>query len=111
MIDFRMTVSAAQERRLKEIVSALRAPSEARMNPESCFNSVAFESEFRSKLLTQHSFIGSPLFQESFESAFLAACRQIRQQVEREPDGQRFWDIIVDGKRISLKPSKAKSLR
>ncbi|HLF10262.1 MAG TPA: hypothetical protein VJA26_03540, partial [Gammaproteobacteria bacterium] len=27
------------------------------------------------------------------------------------PDGQRFWDVMVDGRKISLKSSKARSLR
>ena len=54
--------------------------------------------------------MGSPLFQESFDSAYVAACSHAGHKVEKAPDGQRFWDVMVDGRRISLKSSKAKSL-
>jgi hypothetical protein len=111
MIDFTVSVTAAEERRLKEFLGALRRPCMVEMNPNSYFNKDSFESEFRSKLLTHHCFMGSPLFQESFDSAFIAACSHAGHKVEEAPDGQRFWDVIVDGKRISLKSSKAKSLR
>jgi hypothetical protein len=111
MVDFIVSVTAAEERRLQEFVSALRTPCTVHLHPESPWNSQEFESEFRSKLLTHHCFIGSPLFQESFDSAFTAACSQAGHRVESAPEGQRFWDITVDGKRISLKSSKAKSLR
>jgi hypothetical protein len=55
--------------------------------------------------------MGSPLFRESFDSAFIAACSYAGHKIEEAADGQRFWDVIVDGKKISLKSSKAKSLR
>lgn len=70
-----------------------------------------FEEEFRSKLLAHHVFIGSPLFQESFESAFVSACRAAGRNVVVAEEGQRFWDMAVDGIRISLKSTKARSLR
>lgn len=81
------------------------------MNPVSVWDSEEFESEFRSKLLVHHCFMGSPLFQESFDSAFIAACSHAGFQVDVAPAGQRFWDVKIDGRRISLKSSKAKSLR
>jgi hypothetical protein len=74
-------------------------------------NSEEFESEFRSKLLAHHCFMGSPLFQESFDSAFISAGAAAGYVVEAAPAGQRFWDVIIDGRRISLKSSKARSLR
>jgi Type II site-specific deoxyribonuclease len=111
MVDFRVSVTAAEERRLREFISALRTRCEAHMNPKSTWNSEEFESEFRSKLLTHHCFMGSPLFQESFDSAFIAACSHAGHQVEQAPPGQRFWDVMIDGRRISLKSSKARSLR
>lgn len=110
MIDFTVSVTAAEERRLKEFISALRTNCKVEMNPTSLFNSDSFESEFRSKLLTHHCFIGSPLFQESFDSAFIAACSHAGHKVREAPEGQRFWDVMIDGRRISLKSSKAKSL-
>ena len=111
MIDFRMSVTEAEKRRLQEFLGALRTSCRAHMDPKSPWNSAEFESEFRSKLLTHHCFMGSPLFQESFDSAFVAACERAGHQVEQAPTGQRFWDVMIDGRRISLKSSKAKSLR
>lgn len=111
MIEFTASVTKAEERRLKEFIDALRTDCKVKMNPDSPFNSDSFESEFRSKLLTHHCFMGAPLFQESFDSAFIAACSHAGHKVEGAPDGQRFWDVIVDGRKISLKSSKAKSLR
>jgi len=110
MLDFTVSVTTAEERRLKEFISALRTNCKAEMNPKSPFNSDSFESEFRSKLLTHHCFMGSPLFQESFDSAFIAACSHAGHKVQEAPEGQRFWDVMIDGRRISLKSSKAKNL-
>jgi len=81
------------------------------MHPDSWLNSPEFEPEFRSKLLTHHCFMGAPLFQESFDSAFCAACVYAGHRIAIAPAGQRFWDVTIDGRRISLKSSKAKSLR
>ena len=111
MVDFRMSVTGAEKRRLQEFLGALRTSCKAHMDAKSPWNSEEFESEFRSKLLTHHCFMGSPLFQESFDSTFMAACEHAGHQVEQAPAGQRFWDVMVDGRRISLKSSKAKSLR
>ncbi len=111
MIDFTVSVTIAEERRLREFISALRTNCTVDMHPESILKSELFESEFRSKLLTHHCFMGSPLFQESFDSAFISACLHAGHQVDAAPEGQRFWDVIIDGRRISLKSSKAKNLR
>ena len=111
MVDFTVSVTAAEERRLQEFISALRTPCRTRMRPDSTWNSDEFESEFRSKLLTHHCFIGSPLFQNSFDSALIAACSHAGHEVDPAPEGQRFWDVMIDGRRISLKSSKAKGLR
>lgn len=111
MVDFIMPVTEAEERRLREFITALRTDCAAQMHSESIFNSESFESEFRSKLLTHHCFMGSPLFQESFDSAFIAACSYAGHKVDLAPVGQRFWDVRVDGRRISLKSTKSKGLR
>jgi hypothetical protein len=55
--------------------------------------------------------MGAPLYQDSFDSAFIAACTHAGHKVEQAPAGQRFWDVTVDGKKISLKSTKARSLR
>jgi hypothetical protein len=111
MADVTLSVTAAEERRLREFIGALRTPCKAHMDPKSPLNTEKFESEFRSKLLAHHCFMGSPLFQESFDSAFIAACSHAGSKVQKAPAGQRFWDVQIDGRRISLKSSKAKSLR
>lgn len=104
-------VTPAEQRHLGEFLSALRTPCDVWMHPNSPLNSPAFEGEFRSKLLIHHSFMGSPLFQESFDSAFLSACQHAGHDVAAAPSGQRFWDLLVEGRRISLKSTKAKNLR
>ncbi|MGR9109105.1 MAG: hypothetical protein ACU843_19505, partial [Gammaproteobacteria bacterium] len=111
MIDFSIRVTAAEERRLREFLGALRTKCTVCIHPDSVWNSEEFENEFRSKLLAHHCFMGAPLFQESFDSAFVAACLHAGHQVVPAPEGQRFWDVTVDGRRISLKSSKAKNLR
>jgi hypothetical protein len=111
MADVTWSVTAVEERRVEEFLNALRTPCTASMNPTSRLSSEKFESEFRSKLLAHHCFMGSPLFQESFDSAFIAACSHAGHEVLKAPAGQPFWDVMIDGKRISLKSSKAKSLR
>lgn len=111
MADVTWSVTAVEERRVEEFLNALRTPCTASMNPTSRLSSEKFESEFRSKLLAHHCFMGSPLFQESFDSAFIAACSHAGHEVLKAPAGQLFWDVMIDGKRISLKSSKAKSLR
>jgi hypothetical protein len=111
MPEFSVSVTPAEERRLREFIRALRTPCQVRMDPESMLAGGEFESEFRSKLLTHHCFIGSPLFQESFDSAFMAACTAAGHEVSPAPAGRRFWDVMIDGRRISLKSSKAKNMR
>jgi len=111
MPKFSATVTPAEQRRMEEFLAALRTPCKAWKHATSWFNDDDFESEFRSKLLTHHCFMGSPLFQESFDAAFMSACSASGHVVEKAPDGTRFWDVSIDGKCISLKSSKAASLR
>jgi len=111
MIEFTASVTPAEDRRLREFIEVLRTPCRVQMNPDSSLNSTEFESEFRSKLLTHHCFMGSPLFQESFDSAFISACSRAGHSVDLAPEGRRFWDVMIDGRRISLKSTKQKNLR
>ena len=106
-----LVLTPVEERRVSEFLAALRSPCEVVRNKDSTLVSGEFENEFRSRLLANHCFIGSPLFQESFDSAFMAASEFAGYEVARAPDGQRFWDLRVNGKKISLKSSKAKSLK
>jgi len=111
MPNFSAYLTSAESRRLDEFLTALRTSCNVGKNPNSWINIEEFESEFRSKLLTHHCFMGSPLFQESFDAAFISACVAAGFTVTKAPDGARFWDVSVNGKKISLKSSKAKSLR
>lgn len=111
VVDFRLALTPAEERRLHEFIQALRTPCDVWLNPDSPLCGEEFEAEFRSRLLVHHCFIGSPLFQESFDSAFMAACSQTGLHPKLAPAGQRFWDLEVAGRKISLKSSKAKNLR
>jgi len=104
-------VTAVERVRIEEFVNILRTPCESYQANSSFFNNAAFEAEFRSKLLTHHCFIGSPLFQESFDSAFISACRYAGYTVTLPADGNRFWDVCVNGMNISLKSTKAASLK
>jgi len=109
--ELNLYVTPVERVRIEEFVNVLRTPCESYQAKSSFFNSAAFEAEFRSKLLTHHCFIGSPLFQESFDSAFISACRYAGYEVKLAPDGNRFWDVCVNGRNISLKSTKAISLK
>jgi hypothetical protein len=111
MTDSLSGLTAIERKRIGEFLQVLRTPCEVFRATDSFFNSSAFEESFRSKLLTHHCFIGSPLFQQSFESAFVSACRESGTTVEAAPDGQRFWDVAIAGRKISLKSTKARDLR
>jgi hypothetical protein len=107
----RFDLSRIEQQRLEEFLQVLRTPCEVFRSSESFFNTHGFEEAFRSKLLTHHCFIGSPLFQESFDSAFISSCRDAGIEIEEAPSGQRFWDVVVAGRHVSLKSSKARSLK
>jgi len=111
MIDYSILVTPEEKRRLDEFLRALRTEYLVVKNPNSWLISEKFEGEFRSKLLTHHCFMGSPLFQESFDTAFLSACLYAGFDVRKAPEGQRFWDVQIEGRKISLKSTKAKNLR
>ena len=70
-----------------------------------------FEKEFRKTLLIHHYFLRAPLATNSFEAAFMRAARTAGHEIRKAPDGQRFWDVELDGRRISLKSTAAANLR
>lgn len=111
MVDFTISVTETEQRRLREFINALQTKCAVQINSASTLNNEGFESEFRSKLLTRHCFVGSPLFRESFDSAFIAACSYAGHDVEHAPTDQSLWDVKVNGKKISLRSSKSKFLR
>lgn len=104
-------LTPVEERRLLEVLKALRTPLKHECENGTFSKVAGFEPEFRSRLLMHHEVIGSPLFQESFDSAFIGACREANMSVEEAPSGQRFWDVCVDQHNISLKSTKARSLK
>lgn len=106
-----LRLSPAERRRVEELLSALRTETETWINPSSWLLNAPFAEEFQSRLLVQHVFMGSPLFQEGFDAAFVASARVAGKTVSTAPAGKRFWDVAVDGAQVSLKSSKAKSLR
>ncbi len=107
----RPPVSEPERRRIEELLSALRAPVETEVSPDSTILTASFEEEFRSRLLSQHFFLGNPLYQESFDRAFIASAEVAGFGVVEAPKGARFWDVEVDGRKISLKSTKARDLR
>lgn len=108
---YSVNLNGAEQRRLSEFLNALRTPCEASLSASNPLVQGAFGEEFQSRLLAQHCFMGSPLFQNGFDSAFMSACKESGHAVEEAPPGQRFWDVMVNGRKISLKSSKAKSLK
>jgi hypothetical protein len=103
--------SLAETRRLSEMLIALRTPVKCSICEDSEFLTEDFVEEFTSRLLAQHVFLGNPLMQESFDTAFFASALVAGFPCEEAPSGQRFWDLTINGKNISLKTTKAKGLK
>lgn len=108
-----MTVppDATEQRYLDELLSAMRGPCDAAFPAASDFVSENFAREFRATLLIHHYFLKAPLATNSFEAAFIRAAQAAGHKIKPAPDGQRFWDVEMDGKKISLKSTAAASLR
>ena len=106
-----MTLDETERRYVEELLSAMRGPCEAQFPDASPLISEEFAKEFRATLLIHHYFLKAPLAMTSFEAAFVRAARAAGHTVNPAPDGQRFWDVEVDGKRISLKSTAAANLR
>lgn len=101
----------SEKRRVSELLDALRTPVAAEIHPGSWLIDDDFAAEFQSRLLAQHVFMGSIVEQASFDAAFIASAITAGRHVTEAPAGQRFWDVRLDGRAISLKSSSAKSLR
>lgn len=111
MPDSMPDLSTAERRRVVELLAALRAPIETFVSPSSPILTASFEEEFRSRLLSQHFFLGNPLCQDSFDRAFIASAEVAGFGVTEAPKGTRFWDVQLDGRKISLKSTRARDLR
>ncbi len=102
---------ATEQRYLDELLGAMRGPCEAQFPAASPIVTEDFAKEFRATLLIHHYFLKAPLATNSFEAAFVRAGRAAGLDVAPAPDGQRFWDVEVEGRKISLKSTAAANLR
>jgi hypothetical protein len=102
---------ATEQHHLNELLRAMRGPCEAKFPSASPIFTDAFAKEFRATLLIHHYFLKAPLATNSFEAAFIRAAHAAGQEVKPAPDGQRFWDVEVEGCKISLKSTAADNLR
>lgn len=100
-----------EQRYLDELLGAMRGPCEETFPSPSLLISENFAAEFRATLLIHHYFLKAPLATNSFEAAFVRAARAAGHDVTPAPDGQRFWDVEIDGHKISLKSTAAGNLR
>lgn len=103
--------SESERRRVGELLSALRTPVEVTIHPDSWLMNETFAAEFQSRLLSQHVFLKSILAEKSFEAAFVASASVAGMTTVPAISGQRFWDVEIAGRKISLKSTKAKSLK
>ena len=105
-----MQPSSAEQRYLDELLAAMRGPC------AECFIGgigleQPFADEFRATLLIHHYFLKSPLATNSFEAAFIRAARAAGHTINQAPDGFRFWDVEIDGRKVSLKSTAAAGLK
>lgn len=110
LVDIIQDLNLYEQQRVYDFIVALKRPCEEWITENSEWMNEKFAREFRSRLLTQHAFQDSPLFQDTFESTFIASVIAGGKECRKAPDGERFWDVEVEGKKISLKSTKAKSL-
>lgn len=100
-----------EQRYLSELLTAMRGPCTATFPSASPLITGTFAREFQATLLINHYFLGAPLSTASFDAAFIRAARAAGFTVSPAPDGFRFWDVDVDGRKISLKSTAAAGLR
>lgn len=105
-----MNPTATERRYLDQLLAAMRGPCDENFSGGETL-SEEFAREFRTTLLIHHYFLKAPLATSSFEAAFLRAAQMAGYAVTPAPDGYRFWDIDLDGRKISLKTSSALNLR
>jgi hypothetical protein len=106
------SMTTGESRLLKEVLKVLREPVLESLLPSSNLVDELFAQEFRIRILLQHGLQGSPLFQDTFDAAFLkAAIASGRDARNQSGETNRFWDLTLDGEKISLKSSKANDLK
>ena len=102
---------ATEQRYLDGLLSAMRGPCDEAFPTESPIVSREFAKEFRATLLIHHYFLSAPLGTNSFEAAFVNAAIAAGHSIIQAPEGQRFWDVEMDGQKLSLKSTAARNLR
>lgn len=102
--------NATEQRYLNDLLAAMRGPCKATLPNPSSIIGTNFAKEFEPTLLIHHYFLGAPLATHSYEAAFIRAAQAAGHSVATAPDGNRFWDVEVDGKKISLKSTAAAGL-
>lgn len=108
--EYKRSVDSVEARYLDELLGAIRHECTTRFNPVDYFGPGA-ERDFRATLLVHHCFLKSPLATSSFEAAFKRAVHVDGHDVQDANEGQRFWDVVVNGKHLSLKTTAASNLR
>ena len=103
--------SATEQRYVDELLTAMRGPCKLTFPEPSNLVTQMFAQEFQAALLLNHYFLGAPLATASFDAAFIRSARACGHIVTPAPDGYRFWDVEIDGRRISLKSTAAANLR
>ena len=104
-----MEANETERRNLNELLVAMRSPCVETLSPGGL--SEIFAREFRATLLIHHYFLKAPLATSSFEAAYVRAARAAGHEVEVAPDGGRFWDVRIDGLKVSLKTTGAAGLK
>lgn len=100
-----------EKRYLDELLGAMRGPCVANYPVPSSIITKTFAREFQATLLINHYFLGAPLSTASFDAAFMRAAKGAGFSIAPAPDGCRFWDVQIDGRKISLKSTAAADLR
>lgn len=104
-------LSPAERSSVDRLVECLRVPVDEHINEGSDLVTPEFAAEFKTRLLAQHLFVGTPLVDLTFERAFKESMSAAGSQLgENQGSTARFWDCLIDNQRFSLKSSQAKSL-
>lgn len=104
-----MPLTDTEQRNVDELLAALRGPCHEVFD-RSLGYSQQFADELRSSLMVHHYFLRAALGTNFFEAAFIKAAKNAGHAVVVAPDGCRFWDVEIDGRKVSLKSSAAKNL-
>lgn len=104
------SLNAPEQKRVEELIASLRTPMEENVHLESDICTGTFLEEFRSHLLMNHVLLESPLYRDTFDRAFIASMKASGKRVKGASDGQRFWDVEIDGQQVSLKSTREKNL-